>query len=710
MKLLWMLVVIVFGGAMVLTSCEDDKDSEQTVEDQTTGVPMSSDQTADQLDTKIDALTYVFDATYTGEGAALVRRVVKRTQNILDPNIRNIIIHSSNVSKININEAIAISAVIIKGGSVVMVEPTPKEEVALMNKIIETADDCITGTIESELFDNLDYDNLEWLYGWAIQGTKTIMDDYNIDPDDKSLEIMGWREFLIYKSLNVHEDETYTKSMECIFTNEDGTTTTEPLTFDEKVEMTDYLFGLQADECAEWMNIPPDVEAQRAARRTAVKAISQRANESEQYIDQIATAQEYNLQIGGIVTFKDGSNTISRYHKVLINRKVWAAYSFNKKRDFYCINQTVRLYNQDLKCGPVSKGEWWNSKDWDKWKAATKDHPMASARVYGPYLRQFGMEMYMKDEKPTIERSVPVNSTSGSETVSNGISISLGANIGFSGANPAGGVSGSVSWSHSVSRVNEDLKMTATTNTSKGTVNWQYDLNSLPKSEYKLLGADHTSARDVATKELELQQAWVWSIQSNGNSVDVVTDWTMTDEWLSYEKTVTSFKTREFYIDEKFSNTDLKSQKATQENHFTFDRIQRISCPPRVRENWSMTIEGDGLTGDQKTKVENFLLDHLSQYYTKSFILFSAQHGHKKAIVDGKMKLETLDELGRRVAKLKKAMEVNNNVAELFKLAGRDAGIPSTGSYKIVWRYTDDNLYGAKYENEELTINLSDAK
>ena len=81
----------------------------------------------------------------------------------------------------------------------------------------------------------------------------------------------------------------------------------------------------------------------------------------------------------------------------------------------------------------------------------------------------------------------------------------------------------------------------------------------------------------MATKEQELQQSWVWSMQSNDNSIDIVTDWTMTDEWMSY----------------------------------------------------------------------------------------------------------------------------------LLRMAGKDAGIAATGSYKIVWRNTDAHTGDTKYEDEELTIKLS---
>jgi hypothetical protein len=40
-------------------------------------------------------------------------------------------------------------------------------------------------------------------------------------------------------------------------------------------------------------------------------------------------------------------------------------------------------------------------------------------------------------------------------------------------------------------------------------------------------------------------------------------------------------------------------------------------------------------------------------------------------------------------------------------MAGKDAGIAATGSYKIVWRNTDAHTGDTKYENEELTIKLS---
>lgn len=706
---LWMLTVILLCGTTALTSCKDDDDANSSEQTGSETVSIPAGETADQLGTKINGLTYVFNADYTGEGAAVVRRAVNSTQDIKDPNVQNIILNASNIAALTENDLVAISALIIRGGALVLVEPTPQDEIDLMEKILKTADDCINGTIESSLFDELDYEKLEWLYGWAIQGTKELTASYSAENfDDRSLEIVGWRGFQVYKSLNVHEGETYTKELGLTVVNEDGTTETTPLAYDETVVMNDYLFGLQADEAAAWMNTK--AEEDQTKRAAAVKAIANRAGEAQQYIDKLATAQEYHLQLGGIITIKDGSKVTSRYHKVLVDRWVWAAYSFDKKTDYYCVNQTVKLYNQDLQCGPDNdQGWWWNSETWEKWKYAREVEwhgILLRSDMYGPYLKGFGFEAYVKDASPRIEQSRPVNATDGGTTVSEGISYSLGANLGFSGPNAAGGVSASISWSQSVSRVVPDVKMTAKTDPNTGHVNWQYSIDNVPKTKNAVTGANHTFAVDVAKKELQLQQAWIWSIpNSSASTIDVVTDWNMHDQWLTWYADGGPYHTSEYYIDEKFSNTDLKSQQAIQ--GYTFDRIQRVTCPPRFKETWSMTIEGDGITGDQKKKVEDYLVAHLSDQYVKSFVLFSYKNGHQKTVIDGKTKLETLDELGRKVAKLKADYEANGNVAEMLRNAGKDAGIPATGSYKIVWRNTDSSGSGAKYDNEELTINLT---
>lgn len=702
-KFLWMLTTILICGTITLTSCEDnDNASGQSGSE---SIPMPAGDTADQLGTKINGLTYVFNADYTGEGAAVVRRAVNSTQNIMDPNVQNIIIHASNVATLTKNESVAISALIIRGGALVMVEPTPQDEINLMEKILKTADDCINGTIDSPLYDELDYEDMEWLYGWAIQGTKDLTDSYNAENyDDRSLEIVGWRGYQVYKSLNVHEGETYTKNSALTIFKEDGSSETTPFEYEEEVVMNDYLFGLQADEAALWLNTKAQEDP--AARAAAIKAIASRAGEAQQYIDQIATTQEYHLQLGGIINFKEGNNApTSRYHKVLLDRRVWAAYSLDKKTDYYCVNQTVKLYNQDLLCGPDNEKKWWDAGNWDKWKNARGYNPFVWAQVYGPYLRRFGLEVYMKDASPRIEQSRPVNATDGGTTITDGISYSLGANLGFSGPQPAGGLSASVSWSQSISRVSPDVRIDAKTNPSNGHLNWQYNIDKEPKSKNSNPDSNHELALDVATKELQLQQAWIWSISSNASTIDIVTDWNMLDRWLTYWKVgMPSFYSHDVYIDEPFSNADLKSQQAVQ--GYTFDRIQRVTCPPRFKENWSMTIEGDGITGDQKKKIEDYLVAHMSNYYAKSFVLFSYKHGHQKAVVDGKASLQTLDEVGRRVADLQKAYE-NSNTGEIFRNAGRDAGLPATGSYKIVWRNTDTDTGGAKYDIEEVTISMT---
>ena len=531
---LWMLTTILICGTTALTSCKDNDDANATGEIETETVPMPAGETTDQLGTKINDLTYVFSANYTGEGAAVVRRAVNTTQNIQDPKLQNVIVHASKVAGLTQNELVAISALVIRGGALILVEPTPQDEVNLMDKIQKVTDDYLQGNITSTLFDDLSYEDMEWLYDWAILNTENLIGNNNAD--DRSLEIIGWRGFQVYKSLNVHEGETYTKNLAITAVGEDGTTETVPFDYEEKIEMNDYLFGLQADEAAEWMNSRA-VEDQ-SARANALNAIATRANEAQDYINKLATTQQYHLQFGGVITINDGGKVENRYHRVVLDRQVWAAYSFDKKTDFYCINQTVKLYNQDLKCGPNNdKGWWWNSKNWKNWKESynlQRGNYDLRPQMYGPYLREFNVEVYAKDVSPRIEQSRPINATTGGTTVSEGISYSLGANLGFSGSAPAGGVSASISWSQSVSNVVADVRTVAKTEPNNGKVSWQYCLDNVPKTSNAWNKANHTFATDVASKELQLQQAWIWSVpNSSASTIDVVTEWKLMDEWLT---------------------------------------------------------------------------------------------------------------------------------------------------------------------------------
>lgn len=717
MKKLLFIPALTFAVCCMMTACIDDNADNPTQEVQINDVSMTTDPTEDQLDVKIQGLTYVFESEYTGEGAALVRRAANRTQNLTDAKIRNIIVPGDKVESLNTEQTTALAALLVRGGSLMLVEPTAEQEIFLIAKIYTAVDNYLNSDEDNPLLDQMDYDNLEWLQNWTREEFKNTLENYDIDAADNSLEIVGWRDWKIYKSFNVHEGESYMKKLSLETSDEALQPSEQSLEYDEQVELSDYQFGLQADEAAAWMNSTGETEETRAQRAEAVRAIALLANEAEQTIDKLATAQEYFLLLGGLVTFKDGNNQINRYHKVLLKRNVWSAYSFEKKRDYYCVSQTVTLCNQDLQCGPADEGSWWNCENWDKWQAFNKANrtwqSFPRPYIYGPYLSEFKLDMYMKDLTPAIEKAAPANSTSGGETESDGVNMQLGANVGYSSSGPSAGVNGSVTWSHSVSRTSPDLQMTASTNSTNGHVGWSYRIAGPDASSTMSLAVKHGAAKDVATKELQLEHAWVWSIESNASTLNIVTDWSMVDEWLSYhDENFLLFAKLKVYEDrlrESFTNDDMKKGAEGQvaDKRYSFDRIQRVTCPPRFRQTWSMSIEGDGLTGDQKTKVENYLLDHLTQYYKKSFTLSTYQQGHKKSFNGDKTTMETLDELGREVAKLVQARQTNTNVAQLLKQAGLDAGIPATGSYNIVWRNTDSDIpAGVTCDTETLTVSL----
>ncbi len=72
-----------------------------------------------------------------------------------------------------------------------------------------------------------------------------------------------------------------------------------------------------------------------------------------------------------------------------------------------------------------------------------------------------------------LEKYAPQNSTSSGQTEENSFSFGLGANAAVTAYGPQVGVSGNMSWVHSVSQFNPDLKMTASPSAS-GVTEWTY--------------------------------------------------------------------------------------------------------------------------------------------------------------------------------------------------------------------------------------------
>ena len=696
-KNFWMLAAVLFscGLAQLMVSCTNsdnivvyDDNSEKNF------VPAVPTPTADQLKVKIDGLTYVMDAQYADEGKALVNRVVNRAATIDDPNLSNIIIYAPQCDKLTHNDCAAIIRLMANGGSLVMVEPTPQLQWNLLAMLFNVASAHLDDSNPHPLLEDLDYDNLLWFTSYADYYCEQLEDKESYDdlilvenPDDHSACVVALRDNDVYVGMNQYDNETTEEVYNIVLPDVQGNDSVSyQVTMPKSKEVSDFIFGCHADELAEWLNTPEETAAARqAARYAAAQQIATRAGgTAEQYIDRIAQSQDYHLMMGGRVTFMNDLAGMIRYHKVLLDRHVYAAYSHEQKRDYYCVDQTITLKNQDLECGPDKKDEWFNPYHWETWQKADGPEWGSIKRqyLYGPYMRKFNIEVGFdknSNVNPRIEQYVPTNSTTGGHTESNGINYSLGGSLGVSGSGPSLNLSGNVTWTHSVSRVVSDINMTAST-TDAGALKWKYEAPGRPKAVYRAFQcAAHEDPTAIQRQEMVVQQAWVWSVATDKQTINLYTDYLLEDEFMSFAGGYFgTFYYKEFYMQKEFNNSTPDMDAS---DNYTLSRVQNILCPPRFKQTWSMSITTANTNVDV-AKLEQRLKEKLPAYFMDSYTFCTYKKEHKE-------NADKLDPVRTFLNKAFNAFDHNNNVKEILRECGTFAGMPADGKFTITWRHTD---------------------
>lgn len=126
-----------------------------------------------------------------------------------------------------------------------------------------------------------------------------------------------------------------------------------------------------------------------------------------------------------------------------------------------------------------------------------------------------------------------------------------------------------------------------------------------------------------------------------------------------------------------------------------------INCPPRYIQTWSMSVTTDA-EGTDVVRIKDYLSEQLNQYFLASSVFYTIKPDHKQAYNEGKG-VEEYDEIGRFVFAAKAAFAANDNVRDILREAGKIGGIPTTGSYTIVWRQTDPSINS---DREEYVFNM----
>lgn len=665
----YFLSIILIGTVMMMTACSDDNNNGTVAGDPDTIEDFEEPEqepTADALDVTIKGTTYVFDASYTGECKALVDRATDRATELVEkghetlpPNedVENIILHNNMVGHLSNGELASIIMVMSKGGSVVVADPT-------IEKLEELVKDLRTIITFYQQAGN----NRTARYVIQMLNTETLN------------RIMMWTSGFDF-SVYLDEEGKGDYMSLAIFSREDCY-----LAFKEAEQLTAYQYGQKADLAAEWMNTSESEEELAARRYEAARMMANRAGgEAEQYVDKIAKSYDVTYDMG---LQMNGPKGYSRYHNCTLTYRIWSAYSKEKNCDVYCVTQTVTAYNQDLKCGPSNKYKWYNGGDWGPWKELDKKVSGLKKDVYGPYMKQIYTKCELKDGSNTVklENYAPQNSTSGGQTETNGFTYGLGADVSVSANGPQAGISGNMSWSHTVSEFNADLKMTASPSAG-GVTEWTYTGGDVSSHFTTTPWKNHTHEfpRDIQVTTCTVEQAWVWTVaNSQSETVVIQPTFQLQDDWLTYDRAwnhIAEAYAHYIHIGDTRTVTPIV-----------------INCPPRHIQTWSMSVKTDA-EGADVTKMRNYLDEQLHQYFLTSSIFYTVRADHKQAYNEGKT-VEEYDEIGRFVYTAKDAFTNNDNVKEILREAAQVGGMPNTGSYTIVWRQTDAGINSDKEEFE----------
>ncbi len=676
-------IAILCSGLMMtaLAACSDnDEMIVETHQDNVDiPVPTPEQQVTDDMSVTISGSTYVFGGDYTAEGKALVNRVNNTAGSLKDTGVENIIIHNGRIPSLTDNETTDLLQQMAGGAALVVAEPTVDNMKVLTDKLHGVINKYSIDANESSSKVNqiLQSQILHRIKSWKNGSLDSYF--HNLQSQGRTLALLAIRDEDSYEVSREPQGETDNATVQICDENHKVAKET-TVSYVDDAEMSDFHYGIKTDNLARWLNTPDgDPVARENSRRVAARLMAnQTGDRAEEYLDKITESIEHTLSAGFQVSGPQGHNP---YHECEVKYRVWTAYSSEKKCDVYCVTMDITAYNQMLKCGPTKETDWYSGADWAAWKALDKNVYCLASRVYGPYMNKLSSECWLNDNNMpvTLEEYAPQNSTTGGQNVTNGFSYSIGASASAKASGPEASVSTSMQWSHSVSRFNADLKM-AVTATPEGKVTWTYT-GSDPDSHYRPFSNYHETAKSILTSTCTLQHAWVWTVKgSTSSSVTIISTVSLQDRWLTYQ--IGRLECIPHYI----------SQASTSNALF------EIPCPPRHLQAWSMNVESDDVSADKLKEIEAFLTAHFCQYFMPSCVFSTVKAEHKRAT-----SVTDCDEVSTYVNQCKEAY-TSTSGRELLREAGKRAGIPDTGSFRIVWRHTD---LGVNSDREEFTFNMN---
>lgn len=568
------LITLAMLSGLCFTSCNDNDDDVQKYQKLST-VAITPPST-DSMKVTSSLKTYVFPTDGGGFASAITARM-KNTATTFDSSVKTVIM-SDNSSSMTDEDIEKIINLIISGGNVVYLRPTKTNFGAFclvaglaINEMSKNGEIPISlSASASAALDRL---------GGFVDGTSGIPSIFNeagTTDNGPFCEAVSFRGDDFFITTNLSSDQKRT----LVFTSPNKP---DSVVTASQESMTDYKYGLFADNLAGWLNEQPTQAAEQA--KLMARGNRLLASDEESSLLKLAHCQSQRFDIpSSELGFDDPIALV--YH-------VWTVYGKETGSDYYLIEQEINAQNSKLNCGP-DEDIMWNTSNTYGYDGA-----------YGPYMSKVSISNSINADNAILSQPLPQNSTTTGFEDTHGFSWSINAGLILSDK-PAATLGGSFTVTSSQSRHIPDLKATLTENNNKPS--WTYEATTVPEVHIGLIHLYHSNAADILQKDCILDQSWIWEVPHASGTYTISSDFNFVVQTLVLNNYYMWYTSR--HMDSPYPHT------------YSFELL----APPRAVQNWKMFCE------NASEKLTNFLQKEFPDVWNPNIILYTPTANDREKI------------------------------------------------------------------------------
>ena len=490
---LWLLIAISFP--LLFGSCKDDDDVMADDDEELVDEDVEIPPVNDELKVKTSLRAYVVPGNYYYSGQALINRLQDRSSTA-DATIQTFILDNGSVADLTDWDYRTMAAVLARGGSLVVCQPTRQGLQALDKRLKDVAVSMYeNGELE---INEVGYQALRRLMLRPENSEfPPVMVD-NSDSNDILFDLLAIRGNLRHAVADVAE---LAKA-------------------DADNQPTDYLCGRLADETAEWLDRPDDTEARLAQGRQVLA----QQNDGSVY-DKLNTTDQFEYK----VTAKAGHKTAL----MTLLYDVWAV-DDTENNEYYLCKQEIRCSNDQFKCDYKDKKRW----VYYKVREAVLDsltyvtHPSKDIGAHWAYMHDLSTNVKFSEKGASIANISPTQIEKGSTTYTQSTQIAL--NMAFLKPD----LKAQINMSQSVTRSIPDITTDFTLGKDGISPKWSYTISRRPKILPQ--GWNHIWQHEVALPSYYsmfiVGHSWMWKVSHNDRTFSFDTHVRLNMEALWYDQ------------------------------------------------------------------------------------------------------------------------------------------------------------------------------